>query len=96
MEIIIAVVRMKEKIMDKINSNAFEVLLVNEPCSSSRHEIRMQLPRCHVSPNDDPAETALSFIQYHCRLVFFFLIHVNMLPLIFSKIFLRHYQRYQF
>lgn len=85
MEIMIAVVRMQEKKSDKINSIIFEVLLVNEPCSSSRHEIRMQLPRCHVPPNSDPAETALSFVQYHCRFClskkkkFFFWILTNLL-----------------
>ncbi|KAL3999126.1 Ankyrin repeats (many copies) family protein [Acanthocheilonema viteae] len=67
MEIVIAVVRMEGEKVDKMNGNAFEVLLVNEPCSSSRHEIRMQLPRCHLSPRGDPAETALTFVQYHCR-----------------------------
>ncbi|VDN92665.1 unnamed protein product [Brugia pahangi] len=67
MEIAIAVVQMQDKKLDKINANAFKVFLVNEPCSSSRHEIRLQLPRCHVSSNDDPSEIALRFVQYHCR-----------------------------
>ncbi|EJW76551.1 hypothetical protein WUBG_12542, partial [Wuchereria bancrofti] len=47
MEIAIAVVQMEDKKIDKFNANAFKVFLVNEPCSSSRHEIRLQLPRCH-------------------------------------------------
>ncbi|MCP9260254.1 Krev interaction trapped protein 1 [Dirofilaria immitis] len=47
--------------------DAFEVLLFNEPSSSLRHEIRMQLPHCRVPSNHDPAEIALSFVQHHCR-----------------------------
>ncbi|VDN08318.1 unnamed protein product [Thelazia callipaeda] len=35
------------------------VFLVNEPCSSSRHEVRMQLPQCTGIFNNNPAEIAL-------------------------------------
>ncbi|VDO67129.1 unnamed protein product [Onchocerca flexuosa] len=73
MEIVIAVVQMHDKKFARIGANAFDVLLVNEPSSSSRHEIRMELPHCHASPNDDPTEIALSFVQHYCRFHFFFL-----------------------
>uniref|UniRef100_A0A915PUW4 FERM domain-containing protein n=1 Tax=Setaria digitata TaxID=48799 RepID=A0A915PUW4_9BILA len=67
MEIIIAVVQMRNKRSDQIEADSFEVLLVNEPSSSSRHEVRMQLPRCYATSADDPTEIALSFVQRHCR-----------------------------
>lgn len=79
MEIVIAVVQMQNKKSEQISGNTFDVLLVNEPCSSSRHEIRMQLPRCHVPSNSDPAEIALSFVQNHCRFFFF---HTNFISII--------------
>uniref|UniRef100_A0A0R3S3U2 NUDIX_5 domain-containing protein n=1 Tax=Elaeophora elaphi TaxID=1147741 RepID=A0A0R3S3U2_9BILA len=66
MEIVIAVVQMQNTNAYEFSGDGFEVLLVNEPCSSSRHEVRMQLPRYHVPSNSDPAETALSFVHYHC------------------------------
>lgn len=69
MEISVAVVRMRSRVngCGRIEVDGFDVLLVNEPSSSSRHDVCMQLPRCRVPPNGGPTEMALSFVHRHCR-----------------------------
>lgn len=76
MEVVIAVVRLN-RVNREISLSDFDILLVNEPSSSSNNDIGLHLPRCRTPQNAEHSEIALNCIASLCG--FFFTVPINLL-----------------